>query len=39
MWIQFTFDVHGVYVDSIHIQTKSSVKGPKEIKATVAKPI
>ena len=28
MWIQFTFDVHRVYANSIHIQTESSVKRP-----------
>ena len=30
MWIQFTFDVHRVYANSIRIQTKSSVKKPLE---------
>ena len=28
MWIQFAFDAHLVYANSIHIQTESSEKGP-----------
>ena len=28
MWIQFTFDTHRVYTNSIRIETESSVKGP-----------
>ena len=30
MWIQFAFDAHHMYANSIHIWTELSVKRPEE---------